>query len=120
MLKPVKSYTYIEHGSKNNPGERKTLKYPNKHVTQFAFHLKERCHCVILDQYIVHFSQNCRQDSFYLKLLPTLPSGPKTAWYYPKNVIRKKVLATMVQCMFDEAGIATRKTNHSLRVASAT
>ena len=79
----------------------------------------ERCHVSILDFYISKLPREVKEkDFFYARPLNSVPQDPSKPWFAPVPV-GKNTLATMLRCMCCEAGIAGRKTNHSLRTTGA-
>ncbi len=79
----------------------------------------ERCHVTILDFYISKLPQEVKQkDFFYARPLKSTPTDPSKPWFATVPVGRN-LLASMLRCMFSEAGITGHKTNHSLRATGA-
>ena len=76
----------------------------------------DRCHVKILDLYLSKLPAGFSREAFYYKPLSSTPSfGP----WYSKQVIGHNTLATMMKVMTAEGGLPVR-TNHALRVTSAT
>ena len=125
-------YQYTKHGSKNNLGGIKQVRkcQPNKVVCCFANpKLGDKCLVRLLDLYFSKrpkFKPESRYgDSFYLRPVDTFDSSAQESqWYYARPIghnILKGMLKSMCRQAGRQAGIACDgKSNHSLRVTSAT
>ena len=106
---------YTENYSKNNQGGLQHCKVKPKSVTCFANETNPECCLVCLYQvYLGH----CPADvqSFYLTPLRT----QKGEIWYSKVPVGHNTLSQTVGRLCKQAGITGFKTNHSLRVTSAT
>lgn len=109
-------YQYIEHGSKNNAGGVDEFKLDVKTVTVTAVKSSAHCHVRILDHYLYHLPKDVSLDGqFYLRPLDCVS---KEVWYSRCPLGFNKIQG-MVKSMFQEAQIATKYTNHSLRATGA-
>ena len=116
----VECVTYVEHGSKNQPGGSRQLNLDNKEVTHFANpSLGASCYVFILKKYFSKLPMKAfEMDSFYLK-----PRRSKQAlknegepWFECQPVGHNK-LAGMLKDMLHSASIGdSNKSNHRLRV----
>ena len=113
-------FVYYENVSKNRNGSFKQLHVPSKVVPLYSNpDMGERCPVLILDKYISKLPPKIKDDDiFYARPLTRVPQQD-APWYAPVP-IGKHTLNTMVKKMCEDAGIEGNKTNHSLRVTSAT
>ena len=110
-------YTYVENGSKNKSGIN--TKEKNKIVPVYAnYSARPRCLVYLLDKYFSKFPPKGKEmDVFYLR--PVSKVSEKQYWYECAPVGKEK-LRKFIETMCREAGIAEKKTNHSLRATGAT
>ena len=105
-------YTYTENSSKNRARVFNQISLPNKVVHQY--HSKEageRCHVVLLDQYLSKLPKSAfEQDIFYLRPVDNIPSDPEKPWYTAVAVTS----SNMTKSVCAQAGVAGKKSNHSL------
>ena len=107
--------TYTENYSKNNQGGLLHRKIKPKEVTCYANEDNpSRCLVQLFQKYISHRPPD--STSFYLTPLRKL----KSDIWYSKMPVGHNTLATTVGRICKKAGILGFKTNHSLRVTSAT
>ena len=109
-------YLYRENSSKNRKGGLKELRLEHKSVVIVANpDVGVRCHVYLLDLYISKLPPEAvAKDLFYCRPLQFAPVDKP--WFIPVPIGRN-LLAKMMSTMCEEAGIASAKTNHSLRVA---
>ena len=108
---------YTEAASKNNPGGLKHRKLQNKQVTHYANSERpERCFVELYKKYCSHRPVDVIGDTFYLSPL----SKPKGMVWFKNQPIGIHTLASTVKRLCEKAGIEGYKTNHSLRVTTAT
>ena len=108
---------YTEAASKNNPGGLKHRKVENKEVTHYSNSERpDRCFVQLYKKYCSHRPADVIGDTFYLSPL----SKPKGVVWYKNQPIGVHTLATTVKRLCEKAGIEGYKTNHSLRVTTAT
>ena len=108
---------YTESTSKNNPGGLKHRKVTTKQVTHHAnTERPDRCFVEMYKQYCLHWPTDVKDDAFYLAPL----SSVKGLVWYKKQAIGVHTLAGTVKRLCVKAGISGYKTNHSLRVTTAT
>ena len=109
-------YTYVEHGSKNISGVN--TKQVNKVLPVYASpDARPRCLVYLLVKYFEKFPTDSRvSDLFYLR--PKASFMDESVWYECSPVGVNK-LKKYMECMCQEAGIADKKTNHSLRATGA-
>ncbi len=80
----------------------------------------DRCLVRLLDLYLSKLpSIAFERDILYWQPKLSVPAKPTEPWYNCQPVGKHK-LGEMLASMCEEAGIADRKTNHSLRVTGAT
>ena len=105
------SYTYLEHGSKNNAGGLCQLNLENKTVTTIALpSQRPKCLVYLLDLYISKLPEFAfKQEIFYCRK------------HFKKNGTShgKNKLALIIAEMCEEA-VISRRTNHLLRSTGAT
>ena len=105
---------YTESTSKNNPGGLKHRKVTTKQVTHHAnTEHPDRCFVEMYKQYCLHRPTDVKDDAFYLAPL----SSVKGLVWHKKQAIG---VHTLVKRLCVKAGISGYKTNHSLRVTTAT
>ena len=98
-------YVHCENVSKTNSGSFRKL-----HI----------CPVYILDTYLSKLPPKAHEsDLFYLRPLSEAPSDASAPWYAAVPV-GKDTLQNKLSNMCKQAGINGKKTNHSLRAASAT
>ena len=112
-------YVYTENASKNRKGGLRELRLEHKVVPVIADpEAGVRCHVYLLDLYIGKLpSEAVMKDLFYCRPLQKI--SELQPWYSAVPVGRN-MLNQMVALMCENAGIAGKKTNHSLRVTGAT
>ena len=107
---------YTENTSKNNQGGLSHRKIKPKQVTYYPNKKNpQRCLLRLLRVYLRHRPTEC-DDSFYLTPLRKLKGN---VWY-SKVPVGHNTLSKTVGRLCKKAGISGYKTNHSLRVTSAT
>ena len=108
---------YTENFSKNNPGGLAHRKIIPKTVTH---HLNaenpKRCFVTLYQKYLSH----CPSSSDITALYLTPLKKPKDNVWYGKIPVGHNTLSQTVRYLCNTAGIPGYKTNHSLRVTSAT
>lgn len=78
--------------------------------------LGERCHVHILDKYLSKLPEKAaKTDTFYWQSMP-IPDKKDKSWSC-NTPCDKNRLSKVVSEMFMEAGVAQKKTNHSLRAS---
>ena len=103
--------------SKNNPGGLKHRKCDTKQVCHYAnVERPEHCFVEIYKQYCLHRPPNVKVNAFYLA--PII--NPIGIVWYKNQAIGANTLATTMKRLCSKAGVGGYKTNHSLRVTSAT
>ena len=108
---------YTETVSKNNPGGLKHRKVEPKQVKHFAnSECPEHCFVEMYKKYCLHRPENVTSDAFYLAPL----SNPKNVVWYKNQPIGVHTLSNTVKRLCRSCGISGYKTNHSLRVTTAT
>ena len=108
---------YTETASKNNPGGLKHRKVENKQVTHYANSERpDRCFVELYKKYCSHRPAGVTGDAFYLSPLPK----PKGMVWYKNQPIGVHTLATTVKRLCEKGGVGGFKTNHYLRVTTAT
>ena len=108
---------YTEATSKNNPGGLKNRKVQNKEATHYAnLQRPDRCFVELYKKYCLHRPPDVTGDAFYLITLPK----PKGMIWFKNQPIGVHTLASTVKRLCQRAGIEGYKTNHSLRVTTAT
>lgn len=108
---------YTESVSKNNPGGLKHRKVSVKQVTHHAnTECPQRCFVQMYKEYCFHRPDGVKDDAFYLS---PIPNAAGKVWY-KRTPIGVNTLATTVKRLCEKAGISGYKTNHSLRVTTAT
>ena len=114
-------YTYTEHVSKNRRGGVGQLDLSHKVVHQFAdSSLGERCHVFVLDKYYRKLPACASDlDVFYLRPVAKVPENAAAPWFTTVP-IGKNTLSKMVKTMCEQASIAGKRTNHSLRATGIT
>ena len=106
-------YTYVETGLKNKTGS--SLKVPNKVVPVYA--CPEQIPRCLVYFYISKIPPRGKElDVFYLRPV----SNTLSADWYEAASVGKELLKKFLSCMCDEAGINSKKTNHSLRATGTT
>ena len=114
-------YTYTENGSKNHKGAFGTLHNSNKVVTVYATAGTDgdilRDVVFSLDKYLEKFPVPPSSLGFFY--LQPRAADPKAPWYHP-NPMGRNNLNSLLSQLCQEAGIAGKKTNHSLRATGAT
>ncbi len=115
-LKDPDRYIYTENTSKNRAGGLAQLRLEHKQVPVYASSSDgERCHVRLLDLYLSKIPASAKErDVFYCQ---PLARHTVDGLWYSSQPCGKNSLAKMVPDMFAEAGVAQRKTNHSLRAA---
>ena len=108
---------YTEHVSKNNQGGLKGRKVEPKEVIQHE-NLEDPARCPVktFELYNSLCPFNRPDDVFYLKPL----SKPKPKCWFAAIAIGHNILQNLFKSMCEEANIQGLKTNHSLRVTTAT
>ena len=110
-----KSLIYTENYSKNNQGGLQHRKATPKTVTCYPIEkISERCLVRLYQVYLSHCPTGV--ESFYLTPLQKLKSDHR----YSKVPVGHNTLSQTVGRLCKQAGIHGFKTNHSLRVTSAT
>ena len=108
---------YTEDISKNNPGGLKGRKHKPKIVTQYEnSEDPARCFVRLFRLYQSKCPPSRPKDAFYLR---PLKKPTESCWYAPR-AIGYHTLESAVARICKAAGIQGFKTNHSLRVTSAT
>ena len=108
---------YTETVSKNHPGGLKHRKVEPKQVKHFAnTQCPERCFVEMYKKYRLHRPKGEANDAFYLTPMPK----PRSVVWYKNQPIEVHSLANTVKCLCEKGGICGYKTNHSLRVTTAT
>ena len=112
-------YMYMENGSKNRSGGFQDFKVPNKRVTSHATG-GERCHVYLLDLYLSKLPVEAfQEDHLYMRPLLAIPPAAYMPWFV-KTKLGQNACTKMVQEMAEAAGLTSKKSNHSLRVTTAT
>ena len=113
-------YVYHENVSKTNSGSFRKLHVKGKIVPIYACpEAGERCPVNILDTYLSRLPSKAHEsDLFYLRPLSEAPTDASAPWYAAVPV-GKDTLQNKLSNMCKQAGISGKKTNHSLRAASA-
>ena len=107
---------YNENGSKNRSSGLQDFKVPNKRVTSHATG-GERCHVYLLDLYLSKLPVEAfQEDHLYMRPLLAVPPAAYTPWFV-KTKLGQNACTRMVKEMAEAAGL---KSNHSLRVTTAT
>ena len=108
-------YTYVENGSKNHSGIN--TKEANKIVPVFACpEAKPHCLVYLLDVYFEKWpKQAVERDFFYLRP----KKNPSESVWYDCSPVGRDTLKRFTEKMCVEAGISSKKTNHSLRATGA-
>ena len=107
---------YTENTSKNNQGGLAHLKIKPKRVTCYSNKDNpQRCLVRLFQVYVEHRPAEC-DDNFYLTPL----KKPKGVIWYSKMPVGHNTLAKTVSRLCTSADISGFKTNHSLRVTTAT
>lgn len=108
-------YVYCERSLKNRQGGLNQTKLEHKTVTIVANpKAGNRCCVFLLDLYINKLSPSAETDLFYCKPMASAPMDDSSPWFF--NIpVGKNMLSKMVPEMCAEAGLAGKKTNHSLR-----
>ena len=107
---------YTENTSKNNQGGLAHRKIKPKRVTCYPNHDNpQRCLVRLFQVYVEHRPAEC-DDTFYLTPL----KKTKGAIWYSKMAVGHNTLAKTVSRLCNSADISGFKTNHSLRVTTAT
>ena len=107
---------YKEDISKTCQGGLKHRKITPKEVIHHASECKERCHVELYRKYMSLCPTDGRDDMFYLTPL----RHPKETCWYSRQPIGHNTLQKVVPELCRKAGITGHKTNHSLRVTTAT
>ena len=108
---------YTENVSKNNTGGLAQRKVQAKQVVHHSNTSNpERCFVQLFKIYCQHCPQVNKSSAFYLTPL----KKPKGDIWYGTTPIGHNTLSKTVKRLCDAAGIGGFKTNHSLRVTSAT
>ena len=106
---------YTENYSKNNQGGLQHRKVKPKSVTCYANKQDPtRCLVRLFQEYLRHHPKDIQ--CFYLTPLRKM----KNNVWYSKMPVGHNTLSRTVGCLCEQAGISGFKTNHSLRVTSAT
>lgn len=109
--------TYTENVSKNNRGGMAQRKLEAKRVVHHAnISNPARCFVALYQAYLKHWPANKTCEAFYLTPL----KKPKGDVWYSNVPVGHNTLAKTVKRLCERAGISGFKTNHSLRVTSAT
>lgn len=107
---------YFENYSKNNSGGLTSRKVQPKSVTHHSNQQNPaRCLVNLFQKYVGHRPESC-DESFYLTPL----RKPQTHVWYSKMPVGHNTLSKTVGRLCKAAGIPGFKTNHSLRVTTAT
>ena len=107
---------YYENHSKNNPGGLSHQKVPPKQVVHYENQKNStRCLVRLYKKYLSHRPKN-EETAFYLTPL----KEPKSNVWYSKVPVGHNTHAKTVHRICKNAQIPGYKTNHSLRVTSAT
>ena len=115
----IKCLRYTENVSKNNPGGLKQRKLEPKIVEHYEnLENPDRCFIKLYECYLMHcpIESERKKLSFYLTPL----KKPKTNVWYSSVPVGHNTLAKTVGRICAAAGIEGFKTNHSLRVTTAT
>ena len=108
---------YTENYSKNNAGGLAHRKVQPKHVLHHANDANpKRCLVRLYQAYMSHRPSEAKTDAFYLTPL----KKPKGNVWYSKTPIGHNTLNTTISRICKAAGVTGYKTNHSLRVTTAT
>ena len=108
---------YTENVSKNHPGGLKHRKIEPKKVKHLPnYQRPERCFVRLFKAYCAHRLPKVEHDSFYLTPL----RNPRSIVWYQVTPVGHHTLANTVKWMCSSAGVDGYKTNHSLRVTTAT
>ena len=108
---------YTESVSKNNPGGLKHRKCDTKQVCHYAnTERPEHCFVEIYKQYCLHRPQDIKIAAFYLAPI----ANPNGIVWYKNQAIGVNSLSTTIKRLCLKGGVGGYKTNHSLRVTSAT
>ena len=108
---------YTENVSKNNTGGLQHRKHEPKVVTHYAnLDNPSRCFVKLYKEYIEHCPSERKSNSFYLTPL----KKPKGSIWYSVMPVGHNTLSKTVCRLCNMAGINGYKTNHSLRVTTAT
>ena len=105
---------YTKNYSKNNAGGLAHRKVKPKHVVHHAN--PKRCLVRLYQAYMSHRPSEAKNDAFYLTLL----KKPKGNVWYGKTPIGHNTLNSTVSRICKAVGITGYKTNHSLRLTTAT
>lgn len=108
---------YYENFSKNNSGGLAHRKVTPKKIVHYEnIDNTSRCLVSLFRQYISHRPTDTKETAFYLTPL----RNPKSNVWYSGIPVGKNTLAKTVGRICKNAEISGHKTNHSLRVTSAT
>lgn len=108
---------YTENVSKNRPGGLKHRKIEPKKVKHLPnYQRPERCFVRLFKAYCAHHLPKVEHNSFYLTPL----RNPRSIVWYQVTPVGHHTLANTVKWMCSSAGVDGYKTNHSLRVTTAT
>ncbi len=108
---------YTENYSKNNAGGLAHRKVEPKHVVHHANDANpKRCLVRLYQAYMSHRPSEAKGDAFYLTPL----KKTKGSVWYSKTPIGHNTLNATVSRVCKAAGVTGYKTNHSLRVTTAT
>ncbi len=113
-------YMYTENASKNRQGGLNQLKLENKSVPVFATPAAGiRCHVRVLDLYLSKLPPVATEkDFFYWRPHCKVPRDPLAPWF-TASPLGKNIMGDMIKNICKDAGIAGKKTNHSLRATGA-
>ena len=108
---------YTENISKNHPGELKHRKLSPQKLCHYGnCERPERWFVHLFKLYCSHHPPNVKDDAFYFTSL----KNPHTAIWYSVTLVGHHTLTNTVKRMCEAGGIGGFKTNHSLRVTTAT
>ena len=101
-------------------GGLKQIRQENKVVHHYESKDVNCCHVLHLDKYISKLPPEVKaKDIFYIRPKTTMPKDTTSSWYTAVPVGRN-TLAEMMKKWSEEAKLATKYTDHSLRAYGVT